>query len=1490
MTCITCLRSRLPRCRSSSRCLLLLIGLYIACTIYRLLFHNFNWHSSTTSKLQRVLERRKKYRREISGLRYLYTNKNESVASWVDPSAVLTTNEAENRRLSYFIDRISTRKGTFIALLETMSSILESTNSWHTLYTSTTLSYCRHFGELMPFNERMDILVFDRDLPKLFQAIDTWNEEIKSKNTALGLLKFSQEEKGVSKIFWENTPSVGIPRLPWNYPYLEIFTFSLHFEDTSDPGPARTTVTGKSCKQPFINDGVTYFDCVTDPLAKGKEWCHAAVEEGEGAPPIIEYCQPAARFPSTISLADEVPSSPPETGKWAGAQVIVNHNNFHLPYEMMFPAKAVKLEGFPFRAPRERALFLDWVLTSRWRVACKLSHYDYQTGAMKKRADGTTGLPYGVANTVHCAELALKRPAWAFSLGQILENRCPTNIEPILTHEEAYHAITQTAQTKNCYHSKTNVLESSRSLLKSFHTFANFSHIDYWLTYNTSLGQDIWKSPLPYLSLQLDVSIPYKHVEMLVRYRKMAKTKYGANIWIQPVWKIARSKESRGFRGVDFRSPIARYTCPPEKNDGFAPSITIWAEPSHDDIPDVIPKGMIGFQSDAQENYLYRPLGWVYPLRSCLFDGVNVMCQYQQALRLRYEYGLSFRRPEKTCSVDGRWVKPTRRQSNDGIPRTLHFISVSVGLRSNYGGGNLGRQLQENINGWKEINAGYNVFVWNNQMVRQHFPIFVFDLENIEDTKQLEDILRYAVLSKFGGIYVDHNIMAVRPIETVRNLFHQFSVCAHPKSYPSKNASNAYSSLQTFRCVLSTTSILGAPPRSAVVNEVLEHLLHQFRSGLTSKPTVSSREATWTQFSHRYNVPLLHSEVFPSCYGNVLHSCKLEKYSTFDNVYAVRKVRKMYPKSCTRILNIPAEVKIVAFLSPDLSERKELDSKETFLKLPSGQRCALLRLNECSADGRNDAKLWDSTNNGITSWTPDQLQHHGQVWFAYSSEAHNDLWQRRIGDAKWMAPMNYAAHFGANTDFTWGLDYNLSWTSEVPSPKMMAAKTGGILYLSSNCNVASQRDDLVRRAMLSMKIDSLGKCLHNRDWPAKLKLLEFDRSGTSLRETWGNYRVAEKALLEMYRFRWLAISTICKDYIAEKIQNTLLAGTIPIYIGMPNSHDWDPGIAAGVHPAMIHIQDFDSMSSLVAFVQAINVDTDDARSRRGRYFEYTRVPSNSYSYPRHRQHQYNKTNPKHLSWEQYICQKTHDASGKKKLPVAAPQSRCEGSWWKYFKSLGKDLRRWGCPTKDSCEMSTYPIFPKNTEQTIRQVKENTNECDGVSSAEECFKQTRRNARRGETRPCVTRCGSSGQKRDGLDWCFTSLGESQSWTHCTRDTGHEIYPDMGLVAHAKAVGFDPDQILSAMEKHGFYHHDKIDKAKGATGAQGVSGQHGAADRTRLLLNNSGHCLENCTGSRLEFEDATNSANSTASNPSYRTQPISTNYSHCMENCTETKQRT
>ena len=66
-----------------------------------------------------------------------------------------------------------------------------------------------------------------------------------------------------------------------------------------------------------------------------------------------------------------------------------------------------------------------------------------------------------------------------------------------------------------------------------------------------------------------------------------------------------------------------------------------------------------------------------------------------------------------------------------------------------------------------------------------------------------------------------------------------------------------------------------------------------------------------------------------------------------------------------------------------------------------------------------------------------------------------------------------------------------------------------------------------------------------------------------------------------------------------------------------------------------------------------------------------------------------------------------------------------------------------------------------------------------------------------------------------------------------------------------------------------------------------------DRTRSILNNPGHCLENCTGPRSGVDDITISANLTTSNSTNailsisshnRTRSISTNSGHWKELCT------
>ena len=327
-----------------------------------------------------------------------------------------------------------------------------------------------------------------------------------------------------------------------------------------------------------------------------------------------------------------------------------------------------------------------------------------------------------------------------------------------------------------------------------------------------------------------------------------------------------------------------------------------------------------------------------------------------------------------------------------------------------------------------------------------------------------------------------------------------------------------------------------------------------------------------------------------------------------------------------------------------------------------------------------DGILWNGNTAGSFPEARRNATNKHQVWIARATETHVlPHVNRSIGNAEWMASMNYARHFGLNTDFpAFGVPQKRSWPKLEQS--LLDQKTAGIVYMSSNCAVQSDRDDFVRRASYFMDIASVGSCAHNTDVPVRIKHLEEDADGNNLRHQWKNYGPAAHKIISAYRFRLLLDSTICADYWAEKVEQTLSAGAIPIYLGIPNSHDWDPGIAAGVHPAMIHVQDFNSLSELADFVHDLGADTETARLRRLRYFEHQgREPV---MFPRHGEHLLNLTGGD--GWLEFVCRRMHDGDPARQ---AGEQLPCSGTWWRYLENIGKNLTLWGCTDTWPCVSS-----------------------------------------------------------------------------------------------------------------------------------------------------------------------------------------------------------
>ena len=118
---------------------------------------------------------------------------------------------------------------------------------------------------------------------------------------------------------------------------------------------------------------------------------------------------------------------------------------------------------------------------------------------------------------------------------------------------------------------------------------------------------------------------------------------------------------------------------------------------------------------------------------------------------------------------------------------------------------------------------------------------------------------------------------------------------------------------------------------------------------------------------------------------------------------------------------------------------------------------------------------------------------------------------------------------------------------------------GPVAYVQSNCDTPSERDDYVAELMRHIKVDSYGKCLHNRQATA-------DKDSPDYLE-----------LLGKYKFVLVMEDAVCNDYIGDQlwkasgkqlalnfrrsiffVSQVLHVGSVPVYFGSPNVQDWLP--------------------------------------------------------------------------------------------------------------------------------------------------------------------------------------------------------------------------------------------------------------------------------------------------------------------------------------------
>ena len=217
---------------------------------------------------------------------------------------------------------------------------------------------------------------------------------------------------------------------------------------------------------------------------------------------------------------------------------------------------------------------------------------------------------------------------------------------------------------------------------------------------------------------------------------------------------------------------------------------------------------------------------------------------------------------------------------------------------------------------------------------------------------------------------------------------------------------------------------------------------------------------------------------------------------------------------------------------------------------------------------------------------PRQPQH---LWALLHEESPKNNWI--LASQGGISLFNLTATCSRHSDYplTTQFLHKLQWLEkpvQVETSQKSAANLGLVMYLQSDCDPPSDRDSYVEELMKYVKVDSYGKCLHNKDFPAHLvNPLTFNSQETH------DY-------VAKYKFSLAFENALCHDYITEKFWRPLYVGSVPIVMGSPTIKDWAP-----TNHSIIVVNDFASPRALAEYLHYLDQNDEEYEQ----YLEFKRT-------------------------------------------------------------------------------------------------------------------------------------------------------------------------------------------------------------------------------------------------------------------------------------------
>jgi hypothetical protein len=193
---------------------------------------------------------------------------------------------------------------------------------------------------------------------------------------------------------------------------------------------------------------------------------------------------------------------------------------------------------------------------------------------------------------------------------------------------------------------------------------------------------------------------------------------------------------------------------------------------------------------------------------------------------------------EKPYEVRGR----TRRGVAGGVEPTekiLHFVWTSVGLE---GDQQPPEWVWKNILAWRALQTkhSWEIRLWNNALVRKELAPFDEAMSKAPNAASIANLVRYAAIYLYGGVYIDVDTVPVRPIENLVEAFSPFGVCEKFVSMPGL--------LRATRCLYMTNAVIAAPAGHEALRRAYQRASRNIKSkeGAKMNQLLRSGVKLWT--------------------------------------------------------------------------------------------------------------------------------------------------------------------------------------------------------------------------------------------------------------------------------------------------------------------------------------------------------------------------------------------------------------------------------------------------------------------------------------------------------------------------------------------------------------------------------------------------------------------------------------------------------------------